>query len=147
MSPVWGSLVPGAREAMGSRTNLLSLNLGWGRVSQGVSSIHSPCTMMSRSMVLGPPVPFPVLPMLFSISWSLARSVKGERWVWTWTAPLTNQGWGGPRGSLRNQGETFSRIMAGDASLSRASRQLASLEPRLEPKDMKTVAMDGYYPL
>ncbi len=34
---VMGSFVRGARQVKGSNTNRLSLNRGWGRVSQGVA--------------------------------------------------------------------------------------------------------------
>lgn len=134
--PVTGSLVSGAMAARGSRTNLLSLKRGWGRMSQGVWRTHSPCMMMSRSMVLWPPEPLPVRPRALSVSWSLVRRVKGERGVWTRATPFMNQGWGSPTGSLRNQGETCSIRICPDSSLARAARQLASLDPILEPTEM-----------
>ncbi len=90
------------------------------------------------------PFPFPLLPISSSTSWSLVKRVGGERGVEIRAAPFMNQGWGGPRGSLRNQGEALSTFIPREFSLFSPFTQLGSLDPRFDPMEMSTMAILSY---
>ncbi len=92
-------------------------------------------------MILGPPVPFSSLPRVFSICCRVSKSAMGDRVVWIWTTALMNQGWGMPKGSVRNQGDRVFRVVPFLERSLIAEQQLWILDPKFEPSDKKDCAI------